>query len=516
MDGRPGDSLAGSRRSSRRRRRTEQRSTTVVPDPSERRQWLRTLLTVVLCMILIAAPLPMGANRVWAWTALEFLLFGLGLVWYLSCPDGRSLLPIRAGDPLFLMIVVWLVYQTLYLVPLPLSVIRVLSPAVHDSYAKIYEATGTLQTLGWLTLDRHATTQALLKHLMYLSGFLLTAALLTTRGRVKLMLYAMMTAGVLQVLLGLFARETHLDLVPRHLLDGHWDILRGTFVNRNHFAAFLAMSASAGIGLFLCYLKRGYAVSSIRLRIAEFVERASGPILVAGAGVALIGAGIILSTSRGGAAALMVGLVLTLLVALAARGWKSRELAMIWPLGGAIAAGVAWAGSRDLIDRIFTTSPVIEERWVQWQATTDLIRDSWLTGVGPGVYQYAFAAYKDERFRPLLYDHAHNDYLELLSNQGLIGTLLLWLIVSIVLCRLVRAFWRRSDIVVRGALFAGLTGMLAMLTHSLVEFNFQIPSNALYFWTLAGVGLAAARLPREQHDGYRPHRRSGRPSGESA
>jgi hypothetical protein len=53
-----------------------------------------------------------------------------------------------------------------------------------------------------------------------------------------------------------------------------------------------------------------------------------------------------------------------------------------------------------------------------------------------------------------------------------------------------------------GALFASLTGMLAMLIHSLVEFNFQIPANALYFWVLAGTGLAATRLGHAENDGY--------------
>jgi O-antigen ligase len=125
-----------------------------------------------------------------------------------------------------------------------------------------------------------------------------------------------------------------------------------------------------------------------------------------------------------------------------------------------------------------------------------MISDFWLTGVGPGAYQRGFTAYKDSALRPLFYDHAHNDYLQLLGEYGAIGALIMTIIVGVVLVRLIRAFTKRGDIVVRGALFASLTGVTAMMIHSLVEFNFQIPANALYFWVLVGVGIAATRVKR--------------------
>ena len=160
-----------------------------------------------------------------------------------------------------------------------------------------------------------------------------------------------------------------------------------------------------------------------------------------------------------------------------------------------VAAALFWAGSQRLIERLSTNSPLLQERWIQWTATKHLISDFWLTGAGPGLYRYAFTAYKDEHLRPLLYDHAHNDYLELLSEQGVVGAVIVTALVLIIYRRLISSFKKRSDVAVRGALFASLTGMTAMLVHSLVGFNFQIPANALYFWVLAGIGIAASGLP---------------------
>ena len=502
---RAGNLVGDSRlRTSRRRRGRGSRSALEDSAAGRTEKWpgLRILLLAAMALVLIAAPLPMGANRIWAWTVLESLVFGLLLVWCLACPRNDDLLPLKSTDLLVLAGGVWLLYLAFYLVPLPAFIVKAVSPQIYSDYARMYDIVGQPEPRAYLTLDRYLSLQALLKQAMYLSGFMLVVALATSRARLRLVLFVLLGAGVIEVLIGMAANAFNVDLVPRKLLDGHWNILRGTFVNRNHFAAFLAMSAAAGLGLSLSYLRRSPPAATIRVRIGVLVEQLSGPVLFVGVGVVLVGAGMILSTSRGGVGALVCATVLVMLLALIARGWKSRELVLVWPLAGVLAAGAFWVGSRQLIDRISSGGLVIQERWIQWEATKQLIGDFWLTGVGPGLYSYAFTAYKDDRFRPLIYDHAHNDYLELLSEQGITGAVLVTVLVLVIYQRLIRAFVKRSDIVVRGALFASLTGMTAMLIHSLVEFNFQIPANALYFWVLAGTGVAATRLESRERDPY--------------
>lgn len=490
--------VAGSaQRSSRRHGATGNRSALsgLVVGRTEKWPWIRLLFLAALGLVLVVAPWPMGANRIWAWTVLEGLVLGLCLAWCVFCPSNDSLLPLEKRDPLLILMAVWVLYLALYFVPLPTSVVKLLAPDVYDKYAQVYDLMGRPEPYAYLTLDRYLSLQAALKQVMYLSGFLLVVALVNNRARVRFMLFVLLAAGVVEVLIGLGAQAMHIDLVPRKLLDGHWGILRGTYVNRNHFANFLAMTGAAGIGLMVSRLGRSPPESTVAMRIAMWVDRLSEPAFMAAvAGVVLIGAGMILSTSRGGPGALLGALVLVLLLSAITRGRRSQELRLAWPLAGGVAAAVFWAGSRKLIERLSVHGPLLQERWMQWAASKKLIGDFWLTGAGPGLYRYAFTAYKNEHFRPLLYDHAHNDYMELLSNQGIIGAVLAAALVLIIYQRLIRSFTKRSDIVVRGGLFASLTGMTAMLIHSLVGFNFQIPANALYFWILAGVGVAATRL----------------------
>lgn len=484
----PGPHRTSKDRKSRNRAAGRQRTTEYDASLSD------NVLLALLCLVLLTAPIPLGANRIWAWSVLEVAIFGLVLAWALLNLFGkRKVLPERAGACLAFL-GAWLLYLCLYLVPVPGGLLKALSPDLYSSYQDTYRTFEYPDASYYFTLDRYRTFLEILKYAMYASVFLLTTALVKSRSQLRILLYTLLAAGVVEVVMAMGARTMGVDLVPRKLLDGHFDVLRGTFVNRNHFSAFLAMTASAGVGLFLASMERAYSGATLRARIAAIMDSLEGPTLFTGGAVALIGTGMIMSSSRGGIGALSMSVVLVLALSVAARGLKARELILVWPLGLGIVGAAVWSGSRHLIERVLATGVIIPERWIQWRATWDLITDHWLTGVGPGAYQYAFTAYKNASLRPLVYDHAHNDYLELLAEQGVLGAVLLATAVVAILAIVTGAFFRRRDILARAALFASLTGMLTILIHSLVEFDFHIPAVALYFWVLAGIGVSAARL----------------------
>ena len=82
--------------------------------------------------------------------------------------------------------------------------------------------------------------------------------------------------------------------------------------------------------------------------------------------------------------------------------------------------------------------------------------------------------------------------------------------IVLISIRIVRAFFRRRDPLMRGALFATIVGSCSLMVHGLVDFNLQIPANASYFFVLLGIGVVASGLESESAIREERSRRSRR------
>jgi O-antigen ligase len=94
------------------------------------------------------------------------------------------------------------------------------------------------------------------------------------------------------------------------------------------------------------------------------------------------------------------------------------------------------------------------------------------------------------------YDYAHNDYAQFAVESGVLGLAMLGLLVAMSLVAALLAQWRRRDPLMRGMSFACIMGVTAILIHSWVDFNLQIPANAIYFMVLLSLGWISLHLDR--------------------
>jgi O-antigen ligase len=94
------------------------------------------------------------------------------------------------------------------------------------------------------------------------------------------------------------------------------------------------------------------------------------------------------------------------------------------------------------------------------------------------------------------FEYAHDDYTQLVAENGVIGFLLLGAIVVVSLIAALRAQWRRRDPLMRGMAFASIMGVTAILIHSSVDFNLQIPANAMMFVVLLALAWISQHLGR--------------------
>ena len=124
------------------------------------------------------------------------------------------------------------------------------------------------------------------------------------------------------------------------------------------------------------------------------------------------------------------------------------------------------------------------ERLAHWQAGADMARDSLLSGVGFGNYEPAYQDYALLNW-PHPLGHAHNYYLNILAETGVIGALAylaIWGVVFVQLIRLTsRLNWHQ-----RGLALGLLAAWTALNVHHLFD---KLYVNNLYIYFGAMLGL---------------------------
>ncbi len=253
----------------------------------------------------------------------------------------------------------------------------------------------------------------------------------------------------------------------------------GPFVNKNHFAGWVAMAALlvAGLALGLADRARG--------RGGDWTTdpRAGGVILAIVAALAMALAGLA-SLSRGGAFALAAGggclAALRLFRGGPRRRWPSLVLAGV--LGSILVALVP----PEAHERVRTLSGA-SFRLDTWRDSLRLAASSPVLGHGLGAFHDAYPRFK-RGHGIVRVEHAENDYVETLAETGGLGLALALAGFALVLAATGRGIAAGPDRTVRGIGTGALAALAALAAHSAVDFNLRIPSNA----ALAALAAAAA------------------------
>jgi len=117
----------------------------------------------------------------------------------------------------------------------------------------------------------------------------------------------------------------------------------------------------------------------------------------------------------------------------------------------------------------------------------NLVKDYPWLGSGLGTFKNIYPRYQTIDRGGKILDHAHNDYLEFLSETGILGLLFLMGGILLFLIKTIRKWYRRRNTYVVGMTLGGLTGLVAILLHSFGDFNLHIPANALLFFVILGL-----------------------------
>lgn len=384
----------------------------------------------------------------------------------------------KAKVPLILF-VCWLGYLFLQTVPLPANLLGFINPAGYDFYNYTL---GEQQNLP-ITQDQGVSYIELMKSIAYVTVFFLTLCLINTRNRLKVIVWTLFLTGFAQALYAILSIKGIVFWNPSP------ESVSGSYVNRNHLAGLLEMTIPLGIGLFFYKMRRSRSSDDWKQKVrnlSAFIMEREVQILVM---CAVMFGVLLMTTSRGGTFSLLVAF---LLVGLYTRFKlrSSREAKLLpWVLGLALISSI-WFGVEDLTSKI-TKHGIDEQRLKVASISINMTQAYPLVGVGNGLWEESFSQYRNDSAGSGRFEHAHNDYLETLVGQGLLGFVLLSAAVLLVLINLIVVFGVKREPLAKGVLFGVLVGLVSILVHGMMDFNLHIPGNMLVLMGVLASGVAA-------------------------
>jgi O-antigen ligase/tetratricopeptide (TPR) repeat protein len=266
--------------------------------------------------------------------------------------------------------------------------------------------------------------------------------------------------------------------------------ISGSYLNRNHFAGLLEMILPFAVIHAAAVLYRGRKRAGFT---AMSAAKACGLLFLA-LGIFLA---ITFSLSKSGFVSALVSLLVMGLVGVGSKFSGQKRWAAAAALAALVLLVFVFLPPNELIQKFgaATSDPTAEGRWPIAKDTVHLIGAYPLLGCGLGTYFPGLLPYQTAALT-VSWLNAHNDYLQLLAELGIVGFLIPAVLICTVFARATRTALSAAE---REARFLGLAcvgGLTAMVIHSFTDFNLYVPANAMAFSWITGISAAVAASVR--------------------
>ena len=481
-------------------------TTNVFQQPASRRpvRWLATRLDkiVFFCLLglIVLTVIPYGTVDAWWEAVFECGVFAITAIWIFEV--------LLTGD--------WQVRRLFILLPLIFITVFAFAQSIEWPAWLVTERIAHRT----LSIDRYQTYFTARKALALTLFFGLLLLHTSTPKRFRSLVRVVIGLGLASALFGILRQllqspDSTGGFVLPFLFFG---MGYGEFLSPNVFAYLMEMAFGLSAGLML-----GVGVRRDRI-----------PIYLA---IALVvWTALVLSNSRGGILSLTIQSIFLLFVSLnwySARqllrqdgrqhkwltyfrtSWLVRVLFVVL-LITTLVGGISWVGGEGLASRLRTGDSAQERtdgvsRAEIWRSSWKLIKSHPWTGVGFGAFFLAIPEYQTGSGR-LKVEQAHNDYLDLAANGGVVAVGLAGWFIAMVIWR-VRSSLRSGDAFRRAASLGAMAGILSVAVHSFVDFGLQVTGIGVVFAALLAISVADTRVESVVANGKGERlvpRRSGR------
>jgi len=398
------------------------------------------LIESLLAFLLVFTPLAYGAVRPGAIAVFEIAAAVMAFLWIMkSLSRGKFEL---SFSPIFLLFLVLIIFASLQLF---------FSRSIY----------------AW------STKTELLKLISYAFIFLVTLNTIRTRAQIKRVMAVIIAIGFFMsifFLMRYFGAPAPIG-----------------FINSDHFSAYLGMIIPLALGAVIA---------------SEAKQSQTRPLLFFT--IIIMGGALFFTMSRGGMFSFIAALLFIAFLASTRRSMKNKKW-LILAIAVFIVLIIAWLGATPVVERILSFKAEITSRYFGgrlpiWEGTIGIIKDNFIFGTGLGTFNHIFPKYQPAGIVAKHYTYAHSDFLELLSEVGIVGFALfifcgLWSMVY-----LFRRYSQRHDPWVTGMSICVFGSLASIFIHSFTDFNLHIPANAVLLSVILALFVSILNTTNEISD----------------
>lgn len=393
-----------------------------------------------------------------------------------------------------------------------------------------------------ITLYKYASEVELFRLLIYVGVYLLIVNNIKSRQQIRQIVMTIIITGISIAFLGLLQY-----LSGSGKIFWLYDIKRtgffGTFSNQDHFACYMAMIIPLVMGLLITeYLQ--YARINPKLEIRYAILNANHRIFFYVFAIVIMLASLFFARSSGGAFSMMLSFFLLIGIMLCRK--RLRKISwIVVPILIITLGMLLWIGIHPVIEELSNSVDIenssLKARIEFWKDTISAIKHFPVFGSGIGVFPFIYPQYSTLTYFAFV-NHAHNDYLELMLETGLIGfSIILWALYCFIkdnalyhllgitkginherpitkrmkyfnyfgmknvtnnnqfinqksALKISDSLKKRKDPFIIGIAIGGILGVMSICLHCIVDFNFHVPANAFLLCVLLGITTVTVHM----------------------
>ncbi len=404
-----------------------------------------------------------------------------------------------------------LLYIAVQVVPIPAELMKYISPS---TYSVHNETIGAIEKVNWISIsiNKKATLMEFFRILSYAIFYILTVQVLSNKEYLKKTISAVIILASILSVYSIFQYFLTSDRIYWFRYVPVNSIIFGPYVCHNHYAGFMAMIFPLAFSLFFYYKPRVTYKSFKEIITEIFDQKRTNTYFFLFFASILIITSIFLSLSRGAIISISLS-TLFLITAIIRKRFRQVSSLSIIIVILLLVLSIGWFGWDNIIERFEELQnregKIYDLRFNFWEDSMGIIKDFPLTGTGFMTFVNIFPKYRTFSGEITIF-HAHNDYIELFTDGGIIAAVLTGLFLFIVLYKSYKVYRKRRESYSALLFLGGIAGVLSIIFHSFTDFNLRIGANGLYFFFLLGVVVSSAntRLRHGLEDTYLQKRNS--------